>query len=222
MKLWRKISLWCLIVANLFVMASCSGGPKEVKEGRKLIDSAFKELKDGNVVDSLEYFEPGARQELNNTSFKLLYLFPENVENYQEVLKDFLKDAKITYKDYEYYEEEDEYVLNYTYKGKDLEHFATTLSQVFVSDIINSPLTDIFGEIIGMPEIPIELQEALTEAFGVEPEPGVDFSTIWPIVREAGNTYIDMNKVDFRNLEDIETEFSIAVKRLEDGTLKLY
>lgn len=219
MKLWRKISLWCLIVANLFVMASCSGGPKEVKEGRKLIDSAFKELKDGNVVDSLEYFEPGARQELNNTSFKLLYLFPENVENYQEVLKDFLKDAKITYKDYEYYEEEDEYVLNYTYKGKDLEHFLTTLSQVFVSDIINSPLPDIFGEIIG---IPSDFQEDLIEIFGVEPAPGVDFSTIWPIIREAGNTYIDMTKVNFRNLEDIETEFSIAVKRLEDGTLKLY
>lgn len=219
MKLWRKISLWCLIVANLFVMASCSGGPKEVKEGRKLIDSAFNELKDGNVVDALEYFEPGARQELNNTSFKLLYLFPENVENYQEVLKDFLKDAKITYKDYEYYEEEDEYVLNYTYKGKDLENFLMAISQAVGSDILNSPLTDIFGEIIG---IPSDFQEDLIEIFGVEPEPGVDFSTIWPIVREAGNIYIDMNKVNFRNLEDIETEFSIAVKRLEDGTLKLY
>lgn len=221
MKLWRKISLWCLIIANLFVMTSCSGGPKEVKEGKKMVDGAFNELKKGNISNAVDYFGPQAKQEFEQGYYYTgLFFFENNIENYKEVLKDFLKDSKITYKDYEYYEEDNTYTLYYTYKGKDLESFVTALFQQFGSDLINSPLTDILGGMIGTQKNPYE--DELIEMFGIEPSPDVDLSSITPFIKKAGNIYIDMNKVNFRNLEDIETEVTIGVKYLEDGTLVLY
>ena len=223
MKLWRKISLWCLIIANLFVMTSCSGGPKEVNEGKKMVDKAFSEIKEGNISNAVEYFGPQAQQELEQGYYYTgLFLLEDHISNYKEVLKDFLKDAKITYKDYEYHEEDDTYTLYYTYKGKDSEHFVEALIQLLAGDIINSPLPDIFGGIFLPGTVSTPYEDELIEIFGIEPTPGVDPSSLTPIIREAGNIYIDMNKVNFRNLEDIETEITIGVKYLEDGTLVLY
>lgn len=207
MKTIKKIRSLLLIFCCMFVITSCSSEPKEVKESRRIIEKSFDELKKGEIFEALKTMDPNFEEDfekgLSEGYYAQLYLFEKTIENSEEVLKDFMKGAELKYEGFEYYEDDDSYNLMYTYKGKDIEPLSTAIAQMIGQNLLDSSLPDIIGELIEISNNPSFIDGSITSS----------------IIRDAGNTYIDMNKVHFEDLEDVKLEERFLIYTDENGNL---
>ena len=219
MKVIKKVGKLLFIFSCILIITACSSEPKEVKESRRRIEGYFNELKEGNILGASKLIDTTSEEDDILGYHAEILMFDKIFENADEVLKDFLKDAELKYEGFEYYKDDDSYDLYYTYKGKDLEHFITAVTQQKFNDILDGPLTDILGDIVGSSSNPFE--DELVDVFGIDTSTSIDGKVLSPIIREAGKAYIDMNRVNFRNLEDIEEPRTYLVYVDENGNIQI-